>query len=99
MPLPSVGVQQILIVGQWLQKYPELTHIRIRIQGKLLILESGPKDDPIRHIRFRRAPSGHWTIEMPHRSRWQTTPIEDLELEPLLDLVRDDFGWMLMKIE
>jgi hypothetical protein len=65
----------------------------------LLILESGPKENPFRHTRLRRIPSGEWLVEMPNRSRWQSTPFADTDLEPLLDLVYDTFGWMLANIE
>ena len=99
MASASIGPQHLAIAARWLQKHDELAHIRVRKQAQLLILESGPKGDPIRHTRLRRIPSGEWLLEMPHRSRWQATPFADVELEPLLDLVRDDFGWLLMKIE
>jgi hypothetical protein len=37
-------------------------------------------------------------LEMPYRSRWEPTPYCDAEKEPLLDLLLDAFGWMLMPL-
>jgi hypothetical protein len=35
---------------------------------------------------------------MPYRSRWELTPYQHREQEPLLDLLHGSFGWMLMPI-
>lgn len=98
MPKSFVIQHDVSTVERWLKKHPDLAHIRVRKRGNLLILESGPKDDPVPHARIRRTESGTWALEMPHRSRWEPTPYQDREQEPLLDLLRDAFGWMLMPI-
>ena len=94
----SVTANDIATVERWLQEYPELAHIRVRKRGQILILDSGPKNDPIPHTRLRRTPRGQWAVEMPSGSRWEATPFENPKLEPLLELVREAFGWMLTPI-
>ena len=85
-------------VERWLHRHPDLAHIRVRKRGSLIILESGPDNDPVKHARLRRTEVGLWALEMPYRSGWQSTPFLDPEKEPLLELLHDDFGWTLMPI-
>jgi hypothetical protein len=52
--------------------YPGLDHLRVRRRADLLVVESGPKDDPIPHARFRRATLRAWDLEMAtHTGRWE----------------------------
>ena len=70
-------------------------HLRARKHGDLIVIESGPQDDPITHARIRRVTKQWWTLEMPtHMGRWQRTGLRDVRLKVLQTLV-DDFGWTL----
>lgn len=52
-----------------------LSHLRVRRHGTLLIVESGPSDDPAPHVRFRRQGAHIWTAEFAtHGGRWEPTP-------------------------
>ena len=46
-----------------LEPHPQLSHLRVRRRANTLLLESGPKDDPIRHARFRRMTAGIWELD------------------------------------
>ena len=86
-------------VERFLHQSPELSHLRVRRHGSLLILESGPTDDPIRHARFRRDTVHLWLLEMAtHTGRWEKTSYRD-ELMTLVDLVVTTFPWTLAAIE
>jgi hypothetical protein len=70
-----------------------LDHLRVRRNGVLLVLESGPDDDPVAHARFRRLGAHIWRLEMPTHSRtWQITPLRG-QLHDLLDCLVDQFPW------
>jgi hypothetical protein len=73
-------------------------HLRVRKHGALLIIESGPQDDPVNHARFRRVSVNYWTLEMAtHMGRWEPTGMRDVLDELKTALVRD-FGWTLTPI-
>lgn len=99
MPKLSVTNADVSSVELWLRKHDNLGHIRVRKRGDLLILESGPERRSFPHARIRRSELGIWTLEMPHRSRWEPTPFRERSKEALLDLLLDAFGWMLMPLE
>lgn len=72
-----------------------LEHLRVRARGSVLTVESGPPDDPVQHVRFRRDTVHLWRVEMPVRGgRWQQTPFRGL-LDELVDLVATTFPWTL----
>src|SRR6476661_5594030 len=79
-----------------LERYPGLNYVHVRRRGDLLILESGPKDDPYPHARFRRDTVHLWCLEMPTGGgkRWERTPMR-ATLEELVETVMDRFAWML----
>ncbi len=88
--------------ASWLREllsaHEELGHLRVRPHGRLLILESGPDDDPVPHARFRRDTVHLWILEMPMRGgRWDRTPFRE-HLDRLLEVVMDSFPWMLMPV-
>ena len=86
-------------VVEQLAEYEGLDHLRARKRADLLTLESGPKDDPVPHTRFRRVGVHKWQLEMPtHTGRWQRTPIR-AQLTELVDAVVTQFGWMLAPIK
>ena len=74
-------------------------HLRVRRRGDLLILESGPADDPVRHARLRRVTVGLWTLECAtHVGQWQPTGLRD-QLDPLLDQLTTTLSWVLQPRE
>jgi hypothetical protein len=76
-----------------------LTHLRVRRHGVLLIVESGPNDDPIPHLRFRRLGAHIWRVEMPtHSDGWEVTPLRG-PIEKLLDYVVAELPWTLTAFE
>lgn len=76
-----------------------LAHLRVRRRGDLVVIESGPKRDPVPHARFRRVTVHLWRLEMPtHTGQWQPTPLRD-QLERLVDILINDFSWTLTPIE
>jgi hypothetical protein len=82
-------------VEAFLALYPDLGHLRVRLRGDLLTLESGPQDDPQRHARLRRVTVHLWHLEMPDSaSRWSLTPWRD-QLEGLLEMLVHRFPWTL----
>ena len=73
-------------------------HLRVRRRGALLTIESGPQDDPVTHVRLRRDTAELWTLEMAtHTGRFEQTPFRD-RLEPLLEMLVEQFGWTLEPI-
>jgi len=78
--------------------YAHLAHLRVRRRGAVLTVESGPEDDPVPHVRFRRISASMWTIQMPnHRGRWEPTGING-PLDELVQTVVRDFSWTLAPI-
>lgn len=76
---------------------PGCEHIRVRKRGDLIILESGPQDDPVAHARLRRVTSQWWTLEMGIAGKWERTPFRAPRRE-LLQMLVDQFPWVLAKI-
>jgi hypothetical protein len=75
-----------------------LPHLRARKYGAAVLVESGPKDDPVKHLRFTRDAVHLWTLDIAnHRGRWERTPYRD-SLDELITLVADAFPWTLMPI-
>jgi hypothetical protein len=73
----------------------ELGYLRVRARGAVLTVESGPDDDPVPHVRFRRDTVHYWIVEMPLRGgRWDRTPYRGV-LDDLVDLVAANFPWQL----
>ncbi|MBI2392302.1 MAG: hypothetical protein HYV09_22125 [Deltaproteobacteria bacterium] len=75
-----------------------LGHLRVRRRAELLILESGPDDDPIPHARLRRVAVHLWTLECAtHTGRWEKTGFRD-RLEPLLELLVTTLPWVVVPL-
>ena len=75
-----------------------LDHLRVRKHGDLLVLESGPKNDPVRHLRMRRATRQWYTLEIAtHTGRWEHVPLR-ARLHELLETVIHEFPWVLTPI-
>src|SRR5437868_10070550 len=53
----------------------DLPHLRARKYGATVIVESGPKDDAYKHLRFTRDGVHVWQLHIvSHRGRWEYTP-------------------------
>ena len=76
----------------------QLNHLRGRKYGAAVIVESGPKDDPVKHLRLTRETVHLWLLDIAdHRGRWERTP-ERGSLEDLVTLVMDTFPWTLQPV-
>lgn len=76
-----------------------LDHLRVRKRGDLLTFESGPKEDPVRHIRLRRATQQWYTLEIAtHTGRWQFVPTIRAGARDVFETVIRQFPWVLMPI-
>jgi hypothetical protein len=73
-------------------------HVRARKYGATVIVESGPKDDPVTHFRLRRDGVHLWCLDMAGRGgRWERTPFRD-NIDSLVTAVVDNFPWALTDI-
>jgi hypothetical protein len=82
-------------VRDFLAEREGLSHLRVRQRADLLVLESGPIDDPIPHARLRRVAVHLWTLECAaHTGRWEKTGFRGL-LEPLLDTLLSTLPWIV----
>jgi len=76
-----------------------LGHLRVRHRADLLTVESGSKNDPIPHVRFRRATVHYWTLECAsHTGRWERTGFRDT-LERLVRMIVTTMPWTIAPIE
>ena len=74
-------------------------HLRARKYGALVILESGPVEDPIPHARLRRDTVHLWTLEIATPTgRWEKTGFRALRNE-LLVLLMMTLPWTIAPIE
>jgi hypothetical protein len=71
-----------------------LEHGRVRERGDLLVIESGPADEPIPHARARRLATHVWQLEMATHTRWEPTPFRG-PLPEILELLVESFPWIL----
>lgn len=92
MPKHTADEIQALSLEGLLKRHG-LTHLRVRRHGTLLIVESGPSDDPAAHVRFRRHGAHIWTVEFAtHTGRWEAPPFRG-QIEQLVDMIQADFPW------
>ena len=76
-----------------------LDHLRVRKHGDLLIVESGPTDDPVRHLRLRRDTRQWYTLDIAtHTGQWQRVPTIRAPAKQAIETVIHDFPWVLMPI-
>jgi hypothetical protein len=86
-------------VTAFIDRHRELRHLRARKRSDTITLESGPKSDPIKHMRFRKVTRQWWTVEMAtHTGRWELTPFRE-PLLPLIEFVASSFPWLLVPRE
>lgn len=75
-----------------------LEHLRVRKRGDLLVIESGPKGDPVKHARLRRVTKQWWTIEIAtHTGQWQDAGLREARMK-VLDRLIAEFPWVLTPI-
>lgn len=76
-----------------------LTHLRVRKHGDLLVIESGPKNDPVRHLRLRRDTRQWYTLDIAtHTGRWERVPMIRASAREVLETVIHQFPWVLTPI-
>ncbi len=82
-------------VREFLASIKGLNHLRVRRRADLLNVESGPQDDPIRHMRLRRVSVHLWRVECAtHTGRWEKTPFRGL-MKDILPAIASAFPWVL----
>lgn len=94
----KIDKSQVEQMESILQGHKELSHLKVRSLGDLLILDSMPFGERYSHTRFRRLSRNIFRLEMPSKSKWETTPFEG-PLEDLLLLVIETFPWTLASLE
>ena len=73
-------------------------HVRARKYGASVIVESGPQDDPVRHLRLRRDTVHLWRLDVVGRGeRWEPTAFRG-NIESLVSAVVESFPWVLTDI-
>jgi hypothetical protein len=83
------------LVELFLKRQPELSHLKARVRGSLLILESTDGfGNTYPHVRLRKKSVHKWTLEMPVRRGWESTFIEGTT-EELMELLVEKFLWVL----
>lgn len=98
--MPKLAADQIHVetAERLLRAHRDLRHVRVRKRADTIILESGPKDDPVPHARLRRATAQWWTLEMPtHTGRWEPTPVR-VPIEEAIATLITDYPWTLTDI-
>ena len=99
--MPKLVADQLDLgsVDAFLHRHRELRHLRARKRSDTITLESGPKADPIKHMRFRKVTRQWWTVEMAtHTGRWEPTPFREPLLR-LMESVHSSFPWLLVARE
>ena len=75
-----------------------LAHLRVRKHGDLLIIESGPKQDPVQHLRMRRVTRQWYALEIhDHYGHWQRVDIR-ARAHVVLETVIREFPWLLTPV-
>jgi len=98
MPARPVETYHCSQVEEFLRDHG-FVHLRARKYGSTIIVESGPDDDAIKHVRLRRDTVHLWLLDIAdHRDRWERTHVRGLIEDVLTDLV-DSFSWVLTSRE
>jgi len=99
MPKLSAEEFEVELAEAFIERHPELRHLRARKRADTITLESGPKADPIKHMRFRKVTKQWWTVEMAtHMGRWEPTPFR-APIHKLMAEIHASFPWMLVARE
>lgn len=84
-------------VAQALKKHG-FEHLRVRARGKVLTIESGPEDDPVKHARLTRDTVDLWILQVAdHKGRFAPTGLR-ADWPTLVDILICDFAWVLEPI-
>ena len=66
--------------------------------GKVLTIESGPGDDPVKHARLTRDTVDLWILQVAdHEGRFAPTGLR-ADWPTLVDILIRDFAWVLEPI-
>ena len=98
MPAPPIAAWTAGDLQQKLHDQYGLRHLRVRKRGLLLTLESGPDDDPYRHVRFRRDTVHLWTVEAASRGKWERMHLR-ATLDELLEMLTTEMSWLIQSID
>jgi len=94
-PKSKVTEQDTVAARKYFDEFEGLEHLRLRARADLLVIESGPKNDPIPHARLRRLSAQSWRLEMAtHDERWQRTPDQG-PMRSLLQRLVEVYTWIL----
>ena len=67
---------------------------RLSISDRSVRIESGSRDEPLRHLRLRRETVHLWRLDIAgRRGRWESTPLRG-NLDSLITAVTRDFAWV-----
>ena len=73
----------------------QLPHLRCRQRASTIVVESGPEDDALSHVRLKKLSPTTWAAEEFHHSgKWTPLPIQG-PLSEALGAIADDFPWLL----
>jgi hypothetical protein len=90
----SISEAEVSVVKAFL-KEKKLKHLRCRQRAATVILESGPQDDALGHLRLRKLSATTWAAdEFHHSGRWAPLPVS-APLAEALRAVASDFSWLL----
>lgn len=90
----SISETDVSVVKAFL-KEKKLKHLRCRQRAATVVIESGPKDDALGHLRLRKLSATNWAAdEFHHSGRWSPLPIQ-APLAEALSVVAADFSWLL----
>lgn len=93
--MPVTATEADLAVVTAFLKRQKLKHLRCRVRAAAVIVESGPKDDALGHIRLRKRSDSMWEAdELHHSGRWASLPIH-AHLDAALLAIANDFSWLL----
>jgi hypothetical protein len=89
----SISEAELSVVKSFL-KEKKLKHLRCRQRAGAIIVESGPDDDALGHVRLRKLSAQNWAAdEFHHTGRWAPLPIE-APLTEALRAIAADFSWL-----
>ena len=71
-----------------------LTHLRVRVYGKHVIIHSGEPADRENRARLTQVGATRFRLDMAVRDRWESTPYLGTTRELLTQLI-DEFGFVL----
>ena len=82
-------------VENFLAVRPELSHVKVRVRGNILTLESVDEDGTTYPLARLKKKSVHrWDLQMPTRRGWEPTFI-DGTAEELMRILVEKFPWAL----